>query len=459
MFFRQIIHEDLGCASYVVADSGEAIVVDPKWVIDDYLTIAAEARASIMHIGETHFHADHVSGRSRLADATGAAAHVPAEPGRPDAGGLSDGDVITVGNAEIRVLAAPGHRPEHLAFLVTDVSDPEATPKLLAGDSLLIGELARPDLAVDADAGARELFGTAKRLTALGDSVELWPGHVGASLCGSGALTDETSSTIGAELARNRLLGIANADEFAAEINRSVPARPGRVPQVVALNVAGARAPRPWHELDDEELAAAVVDGACVVDLRAPEVFDDAHLRGAINLPFTAKGVGTRAGWVSRDEDAIVLVVPSREVGVSVVDRLLAAGVWNLAGVTLADPAAWEQSGLAVRSTVALRPDELASRLSSSELVLIDVRDANEWEAGHVRDSLHLPLSVLRDGTAAVSGLGDRPLAVACAHGQRAAVAASVLRRHGRLDVVRVLGGIGDLADRGVALVSETLAV
>jgi glyoxylase-like metal-dependent hydrolase (beta-lactamase superfamily II) len=459
MFFRQIIHEDLGCASYVVADAGEAIVVDPKWVIDDYLTVAGEAGASIVHIVETHFHADHVSGRRRLAEATGATAHVPSDPGRPQGGGLTDGDVIAVGNVEVRVLAAAGHRPEHLAYLVSDLADPAVTPKLLAGDSLLIGELARPDLAVDASEGAHELFGTAQRLVALGDGVELWPGHVGASLCGSGALTDDTSSTIGAELTRNRLLGIGDADEFVAEINRSVPARPGRVPQVVALNMAGADAPAPVHELDPDELAAIIGAGACLLDLRAPEVFDDAHLLGAINLPAGGKGVGTRAGWVTRDDESIVLVVPSREVGASVIDRLLAAGVWNLAGVAVADPGAWAQSGLDVRNAIALHPDELVPRLSADDLALVDVRDANEWRTGHVRDSVHLPLSVLRDGADTVTDLGHgRPLAVACARGPRAAIAASVLRRRGYRDVVRVVGGISDLADRGITLVPETLA-
>jgi hydroxyacylglutathione hydrolase len=460
MFFRQIIHEDLGCASYVVADGGQAIVVDPKWVIEDYLTVAAQADVSITHIVETHFHADHVSGRRRLAEATGAVAHVPFDPERPGVGGLKPGDVIEVGNVEVRVLAAAGHRPEHLAFLVTDLGQPQLAPRLLAGDSLLVGELARPDLAVDATEGARALFETTRRLIAIGEGAELWPGHVGASLCGSGALSDETCSTIGTELVRNPLLGIDDADEFVAELNRSMPARPGRVPQVVALNVAGAHTPGPVGELAPEALTALVADGACLLDLRAPELFDKAHLLGAINLPAGGKGLGTRAGWVADDGESIVLIVPSREVGPSVVDRLLAAGVWNLAGMTLADHHAWAQAGLSVRAATALHPDELISRLSTDELALIDVRDENEWRSGHVSDSVHLPLSVLRDGAQAAADLGDgRPLVVACAHGARAAIAASVLRRRGYPEVIRVVGGIGDLAERGIDLISETVVV
>jgi len=120
MFFRQILHEDLGCASYIIAARGEAVVVDPKWEIGEYLHAAEEADAKICHVLETHFHADHVSGRRRLSDATGAVSHVPVDPQRPDAGGLRDGDVLVVGCLHVCVIAAPGHRPEHLAYLVCD---------------------------------------------------------------------------------------------------------------------------------------------------------------------------------------------------------------------------------------------------------------------------------------------------------------------------------------------------
>src|SRR5271165_2508011 len=185
MFFRQILHEDLGCASYVIAAAGEAVVVDPKWEIDDYLAAAAEADSTIRYVLETHFHADHVSGRQPLALATGAVALVPSDPARPAAGGLDAGDVLAVGSVELRALAAPGHRPEHLAYLVTDARD-GGSRRLLTGDSVLIGDLARPDLAVDSAEGAQALWGTVRRLVALGEDVELWPGHVGGSLCGSG---------------------------------------------------------------------------------------------------------------------------------------------------------------------------------------------------------------------------------------------------------------------------------
>lgn len=124
MIFRQILHADLGCASYLVASHGDAAVIDPQWDIDPYLEVAATARVEIRHVLETHFHADHVSGRRRLVTATGATPRVPADPQRPSAGGLRDGDVLRVGSVTVTVIGAPGHRPEH-----SPTSSLTATPK------------------------------------------------------------------------------------------------------------------------------------------------------------------------------------------------------------------------------------------------------------------------------------------------------------------------------------------
>ncbi len=456
MLFEQVINQDLSCASYLIIDGAEAAVIDPQWDIDPYLEAAQDAGATIVHVLETHFHADHVSGRRRLADATGASVHVPFDPARPQDGGIRDGDVVKVGEIEVQAIGAPGHRPEHLAYLIADHAGEPATARLLAGDSMLVGELARPDLAIDATEGAEALFATAQRLCGLGADVELWPGHVGGSLCGAGALSDETFSTIGLELSRNRLLSIDTPDEFVAEITRSIPARPPRVAKVVALNVTGVGSPGPIRELAAGDLALFIAADVCLLDVRSPEAFDDVHLAGSLNLPAAAKGVGTRAGWIAGDDESIVIVAPSRGVGERVTELLLAAGVWNIGAMSVADPDEWSRSGLAVASATALSPDDVVERLLAADVRLVDVRDRHEWRSGHVTGSVHLPLSVLRDGRGSTDLVPhDEPLAVACARGPRAAVAASVLRRRGYSDAHRVLGGIGDLAERGIALVAD----
>ena len=175
MIFRQVLNEDLGCASYVLADGGEAIVVDPRWDIAIYHEIAARERVSITHVVDTHDHADHVSGRARLSEATGARSHRPAGTGERGPGDLVAGAELAVGDVRLRALATPGHRPEHLSLAVVDLSRGEEPWLVLTGDSLLVGDLARPDLAVDPEDGARQLRESLRRLLALGDHIELWP--------------------------------------------------------------------------------------------------------------------------------------------------------------------------------------------------------------------------------------------------------------------------------------------
>ena len=155
---------------------------------------------------DTHDHVDHVSGRSRLAGLTGARSYRAAGPGerRPDA--IPSGQEIAVGALRLKAIATPGHRPEHLAFAVSDPSRGSEPWLLLTGNSLLVGDLARPDLALEAEAGATALHSSLRQLPALGDHVEIWPAQVGGSLCGGAGLSGKTSSTVGFERRHNPLL-------------------------------------------------------------------------------------------------------------------------------------------------------------------------------------------------------------------------------------------------------------
>lgn len=350
------------------------------------------------------------------------------------------------------VLGTPGHRPEHLAYLAADDTPSDARTLLISGDSLLVGELARPDLAVEPQEGARALWTTVERLVALSDRVELWPGHVGGSLCGGGVLCNRTHSTIGEERRTNPLLSERDIETFVRNLTSDVPARPPRVPRAVALNLAGAGDPGPVRELDPSGVATFVGRGAALLDVRSSDAFDHGHLAGALNLPAGGQGLGTRAGWAIGPDEAIVIVCDSRQARCEAADLLYAAGVDNIAGISAGDPAGWEEDGLSVTRSRAFAPGELVPLLQAGDVQLIDVRDPREWRSGHMPGSLHLPLYVLGDGsTVAVSD--RRPLAVACAGGRRAALAASVLRRRGRDDVSRLIGGVSDLAGRGLGLV------
>jgi glyoxylase-like metal-dependent hydrolase (beta-lactamase superfamily II)/rhodanese-related sulfurtransferase len=453
LLFRQVLYRDLGCASYILGDGGEAIVVDPRWDIDPYLEIAQAEHLRIAHVIDTHDHADHVSGRRRLAQATGARAYRPGE--RED--GATDvilaGDEIIVGSVCLTAVATPGHRPEHLTLMVSDLSRGPDPWLLLTGDSLLVGDIARPDLAVDAADGAHDLHASLTTLLDLPDHVEVWPAHIGGSLCGGAGLSGKTSSTVGFERRHNPLLGLAEAP-FVDGLTGNLPSRPPNIGRIVELNrrPGGGSPPEPGL-IGGDALRALLHAGATVLDGRAPAEFDADHVAGSLNLPVSSPGVGTRAGWALDPEAAVVIVAADEHSGRAMVSALQAVGFWRLEGVSPADPVQWHRHGVPVARAGAWDVEQLAAGLRTQSVDLVDVREPSEWIAGHVPGSHHVPLNRLRDVESLVLPQQGRTTAVACAAGMRAAFAASLLRRAGREDVVRVAGGgVGDLSALGLEL-------
>lgn len=455
MFFRQVITEDLGCASYVLADGGEAVVVDPRWDVAPYLAMADEHGLRIAHVVETHTHADHLSGRGRLAASTGATLHVPAGArARDEHEPLADGDRLEVGDVRLTALATPGHRPEHTALVVEDRSRAERPWAVLTGDSLFVGDLARPDLAVEPREGARALFASLRRLLDLPDDAEVWPGHIGGSLCGGAGMSEKPSSTIGMERAANPLVGVRDEDEFVRALTAGLGPQPPDFERIVALNRGPLPDdPPPSRPLTPARVRGLVEDGAVVVDAREPHEYDGAHIPGSLSVTAVTVGVGTRAAWVV-DPDADVVVVAASDADAGRVARMLqAVGILRVRGHLAGGIGAWRQAGEETAATPAIDVAGLADRLRRGEAVLLDVREDDEWRAGHVPGALHVPYHELRDGRRAELEGVDRPLAVACSAGIRSGLAASLLERAGVGPLIHVArGGVEDLPDHGTPL-------
>jgi hydroxyacylglutathione hydrolase len=449
MFFRQVLYRDLGCASYVLGDEGQAIVVDPRFDTDVYLEIALEAGLEIAHVVDTHEHADHISGRERLAALTGAEAHRPARASARRGSDLEAGQELRVGRVLVRAIATPGHRPEHLALVVSDASRSADPWMLLSGDSLLVGDLARPDLAVEPEFGARDLHASLHSLLELGDHVEVWPAHVGGSLCGGAGLSLKTCSTIGYERRNNPLLSLPE-QAFVRSVTGSIPARPPNVAVVVEANRrSGEHLPAQPPALDADALQHALDDReVTVLDARDPRAFDEGHIDGALNLPVSASALGTRAGWALRPHERIVILADERWRAEAMTRALHAVGLWRIVGVALA----WQQ--LPATRERALSLEALADGLRERSVALVDVRDSEEWRSGHVEGSIHLPLGRLGSGRELDVEQPRGTIAVACAAGARAAFAASLLRRGGWREVVRVAGGgVGGLPAYDIPLI------
>ena len=259
MIFRQLLHDDLGCASYLIGDedAGVAAVVDPKLDIDEYLRLARFLGVHIEHILETHNHADHVSGHGRLAAAhRGATIHIHREAA-PDydhepfddgweleLGTFDDGWELELGALTVRALHTPGHRPEHTAFALIASDRSDEPWAVLTGDSLFVGDIARPDLAVDKAEGAHGIFHSLHdKLLSLPDTSEVWPGHLGGSMCGGPGMDLKVSSTIGFERANQPLLQLEDEDDFVRQATAGLGPQPPNFENIVALN----RGPLGWR--------------------------------------------------------------------------------------------------------------------------------------------------------------------------------------------------------------------
>jgi glyoxylase-like metal-dependent hydrolase (beta-lactamase superfamily II)/rhodanese-related sulfurtransferase len=424
--FRQFVDDDLGCASYLIGDekTGEAVVVDPAYSIEQYVEEAGARKLKIVRVLETHTHADHVSGHGRLALEHGVpvSIHPAAEPAfafEP----LEDGQELELGDVGIRVLHTPGHRPEHCCFLVDG-------RMLLTGDSLLVGDAARPDLAVEATEGAEGMYHSLRRLADLPESTDVYPGHVAGSLCATGISADH-SSTIGRERKTNRALALDDVQEFIAATTNITAPRPPTTERVVALNKApfiGAQPPPP--KLDS-------FDGQ-TLDVRPAHEFAAGHARGALNVPVSGSSFGTKAAFVLESEPFAILA-PSGEAAELAARRLHAVGLLDIAGVLT--------TAVADERLEPIDLDELERLLENDDVEVVDVRELSERDDGYIAGSRNIPYRVVR---AFADELADGPPVVTiCESGARAAIAASVLAAAG-VDARPVLdGGIQDWEARG----------
>jgi glyoxylase-like metal-dependent hydrolase (beta-lactamase superfamily II) len=247
LFFRQLLNDDSACASYLLGckSRGQVAVVDPHVdLVDEYVALAEAQGVPIVAVLETHVQADHVSGLPELVARTGATAYFPEGAGiefehRP----LADGDVVAVGNTELRAIATPGHAAAHHAYLVTDHARAEDPWLLLSGDALLVGDAGRPDLHAhgeqSVDEMARKLYRSLfERLLSLPDDLLLYPAHYSGSVCGRG-LSGHPSSTIGFERRHNRALQFDSEQAFVDALVEDIPPTPEHQLEIVATNRRG----------------------------------------------------------------------------------------------------------------------------------------------------------------------------------------------------------------------------
>lgn len=456
MLFRQVINEDLGCASYVVGDpdSGVMAVVDPQWDIAPYLEAASSRGMRIGHIIETHTHADHVSGRGRLHEATGATMWVsPVAEAEFAHQPLEDNAVVDLGRVRLKAMHLPGHRPEHTGLLVIDSARGDDPWAVLTGDSLFVGDVGRPDLAVDAEEGAADQYVSIQRLMALPEYVEVYPGHIGGSLCGSGDISAKTSSTIGYEKAHSPLASAIGAGEFTSQILARLAVKPPDLDRVVGMNAGPLITPTtPPPALDGAEFLRRAEAGGVVIDGRSSAAFAAAHVPGALSVPTAGSGFATRAALVAGRDDQLLLVGSDEDQARDMADRLAAVGRRDIIGVLAGGFSAYLDEGMPTSGIERVRAVDLPQRLAAEpDALVVDVRDHAEFLDARIPGSVNRPYWAFRDGPGDIPT--GRTLVVICAAGKRAGLAASALAREGRGPVIHVdNGGVQTLEGLGMEM-------
>ena len=461
MYFEQFYLAGLAHASYMLGSEGIAVVVDPQRDVDLYIDEAARQRLRIAHVVETHLHADFVSGHRDLAVRTGATIHIG---GRARAEfphhGVHDGYEISFGRCRLRFLETPGHTPESLCVLVTDLDRSPEPWAVLTGDTLFIGVVGRPDLSREFT--PQQLAGMLydslhEKLLRLPDSVEVFPAHGAGSLCGRN-ISPERRSTIGAERARNYALRPMNRDEFIRLITTDLPPRPGYFALDAEINRTGAEplaAMPPVPALSPEQVGRLLSarDGhAIVLDTRSAVLFGAGHVPGSIHIALAgqyASWAGTLLGLTS----AVVLVTDDAEQVEEARTRLARVGIETVAGYLDGGVLAWERSGRKLGQVPQVSVADLGRELRArpGEIQVLDVRTDVERRGGHITQSFHKPLDQLalasddasRQRLAALLGDLDpaAPTAVHCKSGYRSSIATSLLARYGFENVMNVLGG------------------
>ncbi|MDQ3781587.1 MAG: rhodanese-like domain-containing protein [Actinomycetota bacterium] len=442
----------LGDNSYVVAHGGNAVVIDPQRDIERFLAAADDLGVIVAMVCETHVHNDYVSGAPALADTTGAELVLPA--GSEAAFSFRPAfhhDDIAVDGLTLRPVHTPGHTPEHVSYVVLIDGEPVC---VFSGGSLLVGAVGRTDLLGSdrSESLARLQFGSIHRLASLPDAVAVYPTHGSGSFCAASAV-GEASSTIGVERSTNRVMGLADADAFAADQLRRVERYPSYYRHLGPIN-RSRPGPIPTDlipALSPAEVTRLIDNGVAVVDTRPAAVAASGRLPGSWAIEL-GDSFATWVGWLLPFAAPLVLVLDDPDELTEARTALARVGFTDIAGV-LWGVERWAAEDHPVVAHRTMTPEEFATAGVAPSQVL-DVRARSEWEGGHVAGSVHRYLVDLAESVPDDID-ADQPVYVGCASGSRASVAAGLLADAGYEPVVLVGGSIPDLVAMAAAAAQD----
>ncbi len=454
MKVEQIYTGCLAEAAYYIESDGEAAIVDPLREVAPYIERANEDGAKIKYVLETHFHADFVSGHLDLAKKTGATI-VYGPTAQPDfeAHIARDGETLTLGKATIRVLHTPGHTMESSTYLLLDEDGDEHA--IFTGDTLFIGDVGRPDLAVKTDLSredlASHLFDSLRnKIMPLPDSVIVYPGHGAGSACGK-HMSEQTTDKLGHQKMTNYALRAdMTREEFIQEVTTGLVEPPQYFPKNAAMNKSG-------YESIDEVLERGIIplspsefedvvnrNNALILDTRPKEQFAKGFIPGSVFIGIDDKF----APWVGAlipDLDQPIVFLAEKGKEEEVVTRLSRVGYDNALGYLEGGMEAWTLQGGEMDTIRQIPAYMLENVLSMRPLTILDVRKASEYEAQHLDGAINFPLDFINRNMNRLSP--RKTYYLHCQGGYRSMITASILKARGFSKIVNIQGGFDALME------------
>ncbi|MBW3125519.1 persulfide dioxygenase-sulfurtransferase CstB [Staphylococcus xylosus] len=441
MFFKQFYDNHLSQASYLVGcqRTGEAIVIDPVRDLTKYMEVADSEGFKITQAAETHIHADFASGIRDVQERLNANIYVSGEgddqlsyKNMPEhTNFVKNQDIIQVGNIKLEVLHTPGHTPESISFLLTDEGGGSSVPMgLFSGDFIFVGDIGRPDLLEKSvqmegttEIGAKQMYQSIECVKNLPDYIQIWPGHGAGSPCGK-ALGAIPMSTLGYEKINNWAFNVTDESKFVETLTSNQPAPPHHFAQMKKINQFGMNMYQPYDvfpSLDNARIA---------FDLRSKEAFHGGHTEGTINIPYNQNFIN-QIGWYLDYENSIDLIGDKSTVE-QAAHTLQLIGFDNVAGYRLPKSEILTQSIHSVDTT-------------GKEEYILDVRNEEEWNNGHLDQAVNIPHGKLLNENIPFNK--EDKIYVHCQSGVRSSIAVGILENKGYENVVNIREGYQDFPE------------
>lgn len=456
MNLAQIYTGGIAQCSYVIGSGNKCVVVDPVRNVDQYLEQAKAFNMEIVAVLETHLHADFVSGHMELAKITGAKIYA-GKVGNctfPHHA-LEDGEEFTIENLRFKMLETPGHTPDCTVFVVTDLERGEEPVLMFTGDTLMVGDVGRPDLFPNREEElAEKLFNSLKLLKELPDHLEIYPAHGMGSLCGR-ALSAKLWSTMGTEKRFNYAMQHEELEPFKVDLLTDMPSAPDHFARCSEINRLGPAlignmpASKPFSP---EELAATLNGGAIVMDTRSYLSFAAAHIPGSYSISKYGN-MATFAGWILPPDKKLILVL-ERETDLEEIKKgLYNVGLDNITGYLGGAIENWINAGQPVNNIETISVHSLKECLENEQPLVLDNRAEGEFKKGFVKGSILAPTPDIRHRYNEWDV--NQPVFVMCNTSNRSMTAASLLKQKGFKRVINVVGGTSSWAAAGFPMSAE----